>query len=232
MKMTRFRNWKCEFRNDPYLPSSISCLLRVSAEAGEYATWESSGGSSHDRLLPAVRTGSGHGLRRGSPEADAPGALRLGGISRKSFPHGGRIPAKNHRTRWPAWPVAFAVHRPMGFPGRARQRPPDTRTTRLPRRPCAGAAPIFHGPVLFPPPPGARRCRLRFSSLRLTLPGQGHGAAQLVQSLAAGFAGLGIFPGRAEMLPGSRHGGFARLEEGSLLVECQPVPGSQSQAPA
>ena len=34
------------------------------------------------------------------------------------------------------------------------------------------------------------------------------------------------------MLPGSRHGGFARFEEGSLLVECQPVPRSQSQAPA
>ena len=98
--------------------------------------------------------------------------------------------------------------------------------------PCATVAPTSHALALFPPPREARKCRSPSSTGTPPCPGQGHRAAQLIHNLPASLPMVGIFPGRAEMLPSRLRWCFGGLKERGLVVKLQPISGPKTETTA
>ena len=98
--------------------------------------------------------------------------------------------------------------------------------------PCATVAPTSHALTLFPPPREARKCRSPSSTGTPPCAGQGHRAAQLIHDLPASLPMVGIFPGRAEMLPSRLRWCFGGLKERGLFIKLQPIPRPQVETTA
>ena len=115
---------------------------------------------------------------------------------------------------------------------KARQRQLGRHTNHPLPPPCATVAPTSHALALFPPPREARRCRSPSSTGTPPCAGQGHRAAQLIHDLPASLPMVGIFPGRAEMLPSRLRWCFGGLKERGLFIKLQPIPRPQVETTA